>query len=235
MACPVGAEIAESLRQHGVKDPARVLDLLARVGVPNPALRARQRPDQLSGGLRQRALIASAIALDPDIVIADDEWARLCETVSWDIADLAGDPDLATVAGRFARREEIDDRLRSWCATRTADAAADALQGNGIPAGKVQDAGDLTVDPQHVHRNLFRHTDHVVFGERPYDRFPAIWSGTDLEPYVLYKAIRRGYKVIEVPCTVRYHAEEGYTKMRGLKDWWRLFRPAILLRAGVKR
>jgi len=57
----------------------------------------------------------------------------------------------------------------------------------------------------------------------------------DLEPYVLYKAIRRGYTVVEVPCTVRYHAREGYTKMRGVKDWWRLFRPAVLLRAGVKR
>jgi len=56
----------------------------------------------------------------------------------------------------------------------------------------------------------------------------------DLEPYVLYKAVRR-HAVIEVPCTVRYHAKEGYTKMRGLRDWWRLFRPALLLRTGVKR
>lgn len=57
----------------------------------------------------------------------------------------------------------------------------------------------------------------------------------DLEPYVLYKAIRRGYRTIEVPCTVRYHAREGYSKMRGVRDWWRLFRPALLLRTGVKR
>ena len=56
----------------------------------------------------------------------------------------------------------------------------------------------------------------------------------DLEPYVLYKAIRRGYLVRDYPCTVRYHAREGYTKMRGFRDWWRLFRPAVLLRLGVK-
>ena len=57
----------------------------------------------------------------------------------------------------------------------------------------------------------------------------------DLEPYLLFKVIRNGYSVIEFPVTVRYHARESYTKMRGLRDWWRLFRPALLLRMGVKR
>jgi dolichol-phosphate mannosyltransferase len=55
----------------------------------------------------------------------------------------------------------------------------------------------------------------------------------DLEPYLLFKAIQGPYKVIEHPVTVRYHAD-GYTKMNGVRDWWRLFRPAVLLRFHVK-
>jgi dolichol-phosphate mannosyltransferase len=83
--------------------------------------------------------------------------------------------------------------------------------------------------------NGFRIFRSSILSDAKIDIDQAWLTSYDLEPYVLYKAIRRGYKTIEVPCTVRYHAKEGYTKMRGLRDWWRLFRPAILLRTGVKR
>jgi peptide/nickel transport system ATP-binding protein len=81
----VGAEIEEPLHLHtslGLEARRlRVLELLRNVGVPEPELRASQYPWQLSGGLRQRALIASAIACNPRLIIADEPTTALDATV----------------------------------------------------------------------------------------------------------------------------------------------------------
>ncbi|WP_406099116.1 dipeptide ABC transporter ATP-binding protein [Streptomyces sp. NBC_01013] len=92
---PVGREIAEPLLTHGIvprrEAGARVLALLERVGVPEPAERARAHVHQLSGGLRQRALIASAIAAEPGVLIADEPTTALDASVQSRILALLGE------------------------------------------------------------------------------------------------------------------------------------------------
>ncbi|MGP3937423.1 dipeptide ABC transporter ATP-binding protein [Nonomuraea sp. KM88] len=98
----VGAEIAEVLAVHDVvpraRRPERVLELLDEVGVPEPAVRAGQPPHQLSGGLRQRALIASAIAADPELIIADEPTTALDVTVQAQILRLLAERKAAGTA-----------------------------------------------------------------------------------------------------------------------------------------
>ena len=89
----VGHQIAEAIRAHnpGVdEDEAerRVVDLLALVGVPNPEQRYRQYPHEFSGGMRQRGMIAMAIANSPSVLVADEPTTALDVTIQAQIMEV---------------------------------------------------------------------------------------------------------------------------------------------------
>ena len=93
-AFTVGDQIAEVFRFHeGIKKKEafdRAIEELRRVDIPDPVKRARSYPHQLSGGMRQRAMIAIALACRPRILIADEPTTALDVTIQAQILDLMG-------------------------------------------------------------------------------------------------------------------------------------------------
>ncbi|MFJ2557691.1 MULTISPECIES: ABC transporter ATP-binding protein [unclassified Streptomyces] len=91
----VGRQIAETYRKHtGASRKAaraRAVEMLGRVGIPQPDVRVDDYPHQFSGGMRQRAMIAMALVCDPELLIADEPTTALDVTVQAQIMDLLKD------------------------------------------------------------------------------------------------------------------------------------------------
>jgi len=89
---PIGVQVAEVLIRHRKLDRAEArresAELLDRVGIPDPQRRLREYPHQLSGGMRQRALIAMAVACRPRLLIADEPTTALDVTIQAQILEL---------------------------------------------------------------------------------------------------------------------------------------------------
>ncbi|HGA2319103.1 TPA: dipeptide ABC transporter ATP-binding protein [Pseudomonas putida] len=176
----VGAEIEEPLLLHtdlsAEQRRLRVLELLGQVGVPEPAVRARQYPWQLSGGLRQRALIASAIACQPRLLIADEPTTALDATVQAQILDLleqlrARDNSLLMVSHDLA----VVARLADWVAVMR--------HGVVVEQGSVE---QILQDPQDPYTQRLLSAARAVHFQRP--AVPALTlveEAVDEQPLVL--------------------------------------------------
>ncbi len=158
---PVGKEIEEPLQLHSALNreqrQARVLELLQLVGVPSPELRARQYPWQLSGGLRQRALIASAIACNPRLLIADEPTTALDATVQAQVLDL-----LESLRGDSTAMLIVSHDLA--VVSRLANRVAVMHNGVIVEQGSVE---AVLQDPQHPYTQYLLKAGAAVHFRRP--------------------------------------------------------------------
>jgi oligopeptide/dipeptide ABC transporter ATP-binding protein len=168
----VGDQIAETLLVHGratrreAKD--RAIELLHAVRITDPAARARDYPHQLSGGMRQRVLIAMALACQPSLVIADEPTTALDVTIQAEILDLLREMKAAFELSLLLITHDLG------VIAETADRVAVMYAGRIVETGPVR---DIFRNPAHPYtRGLLA----SMPGGRPGDRLRAIEGAVPL-------------------------------------------------------
>lgn len=141
---PIGAQIKESLDYHTQltteQKQKRVIELLTQVGIPHPQRVSKQYPHELSGGMRQRVIIAIAIACKPSIIIADEPTTALDVTIQAQILDLLKDLQEETHAGIILITHDLG------VVAEMADRVAVMYAGQFV---EVASAQTLFADPKH--------------------------------------------------------------------------------------
>ena len=140
----IGDQIAEPLLIHGLADkrtaPERALELLRMVQVPEPELRMKQFPHQLSGGLRQRVVIAIAMACNPRLLIADEPTTALDVTVQAQVLTLLDELRRRTGTGVLLISHDLG------VIAQTCDRVVVMYAGQVVEQGR---PADVLADPAH--------------------------------------------------------------------------------------
>ncbi|MBF9030116.1 ATP-binding cassette domain-containing protein [Rhodobacterales bacterium HKCCE3408] len=140
----IGEQIAESVRRHRkvshAAARARALEMLRRVRIPAPEKRLDEFPHQLSGGMRQRAMIAMALANDPELLIADEPTTALDVTIQAQILDLMRGLQAETGAALVMITHDLG------VVAEMADKVAVMYGGRIVEAGTAE---RIFTDPQH--------------------------------------------------------------------------------------
>ena len=148
----VGAQITEAIREHrkvtGREARNTAVDMLRRVGIAQPEMRFHEYPHQLSGGMKQRAMIAMALVCRPALLIADEPTTALDVTIQAQILDLL-------------RELQLEFNMSILLITHDLGVVAETCERVAVMyAGKIVEsaaAGPLFEDPRHPYtRGLFR-------------------------------------------------------------------------------
>ncbi|AZG47757.1 dipeptide ABC transporter ATP-binding protein [Gordonia insulae] len=200
----VGHQVEDVLRLHtDLDDDARrerVLDLFELVGFTDVERRYRQYPHELSGGMRQRVLIAAAVAGDPDLIIADEPTSGLDATVQKQVLDL------------------IDDlRVRSSTSivlvTHDLGVAADRSDLIGVMQdGRLVELGptaEVIATPRHAYTR--RLLESVPSGVRVRERREPVESGVSRDPAIEVADLRKVYHDVPAVDGVSFRVARGET------------------------